>query len=344
MPYKNRNLAFASIANALFSIQTRLRIETACYRFMSEELPPYYFIYSFQNQDGFFRVIRTILKDRYNGYQNIPDYSELISVIKEITFDEFLVYQEKLNVNRLEPVIQNLEIEKPKIEQWENDDLPNGELGYDQYNDPIKFEIPEILPSPPEIELNSCENFTCINKEDKEKLQQEKEEIEIQEKAESSLPKIDNVYDACRLSFPKPFKVKKRQQIFLESKLIVDRIIDSYYGEAALVMIYAPPCSGKSTLQKVGLNIHGRTFSKFTDTDDFLEHRPFRPIVFTNMPNLLSRARFSIAVVPSRKVFNSRCKFRALTPLDEWYSGLWDDVKYCDIVVFTNRWLPSVFE
>lgn len=82
------------------------------------------------------------------------------------------------------------------------------------------------------------------------------------------------------------------------------------------VMVFAPPCSGKSTLNK---SLGGL----FCDTDHLSRwNSPSNKYVITNMSHVGVRAKRKVAVIPSRAVFERRCQSRGLDPQASWYDDL----------------------
>lgn len=106
------------------------------------------------------------------------------------------------------------------------------------------------------------------------------------------------------------------------------------------IVIYAPPGSGKTTLNRKLFNSRAR------DTDQMLYWSTWKysPVVFTNMSHYVRRAHTSIMIIPSRAVFEERCRGRGLNPSPSWYDDVWRDSEHATVVLEHDWYLEEVFE
>jgi len=103
------------------------------------------------------------------------------------------------------------------------------------------------------------------------------------------------------------------------------------------VVVYAPPHSGKSTY----LNSEAPFF---VDSDALLDWNSYlQSNVMTNIPYLITCAKFSYAIVPSRTLFNERCRLRGLEPLDCWYDDVLHYAKRASVSIYTDEYVGQVF-
>lgn len=102
-------------------------------------------------------------------------------------------------------------------------------------------------------------------------------------------------------------------------------------------VIYAPPCSGKSTYNSI-------CGYKFYDTD-YLENwtTMFPNRVITNMHCLIKNAKTSVAIIPTRATFEARCANRGLTPLTSWYDDILESAQHATIRIETDDYLGEVY-
>lgn len=129
--------------------------------------------------------------------------------------------------------------------------------------------------------------------------------------------------------------VKIDLHVMNSPEVIVER---KYQGVSFPLMIYACPGSGKSYFNRIT--------HEFLDTD-YMYLWPFLTDTgkyITNMPNVISKAVYSIALIPSRSVFEARCISKKLKPKPEWYSGLIRDTQYANVKLLSNKYLSEVIE
>lgn len=336
---------FKSISNALFNIQNRIRLEERMFVYDFEEKPDYYFLYSEQDHPLFYKVVRKLLLQKFKKLKSIP-IDDLTKELQNLTFEDFtkcLLKCTKLN-NSVDETVTPIEISEPVLEDFKLK-TEKFELGTER-NLNLTFQLPNSLPIP-EKEVSSEEIFQSLIEE------QAQVELETESNHCVNPSTIELTNDVCNLAkalAPEPFKIQKEQKIYVDEVLVSKRNIPSYASKLSNIMIYAPPHSGKSTVQsgfiKFNTNVHPVKFEKFFDTDNFFTKiNDYKSTVwFTNMPNLLKYAKYSIAIVPSRDCFMNRCRARGLNPLEEWYIGLWNDVKYADVVVYSNSWLSCILD
>lgn len=98
------------------------------------------------------------------------------------------------------------------------------------------------------------------------------------------------------------------------------------------VLVYAPPASGKS--------VFANDFC--SDTDFMFSWDTIHPVVVTNLPRLISWAKWSIAVIPSRRVFEQRCRARKLIPGLRWYDDILRAAGDADWVVVSDLYVQQV--
>lgn len=100
-------------------------------------------------------------------------------------------------------------------------------------------------------------------------------------------------------------------------------------------LLYAPPRSGKSSFN--------RRRKIFLDTDTMFGWPilPGSKFIITNMPNLIPSAKYSIAILPSRKTFAKRC--RNIKGFNEdWYTGVLQDVAKANLIIATDEFIGNV--
>lgn len=104
------------------------------------------------------------------------------------------------------------------------------------------------------------------------------------------------------------------------------------------VLVYAPPCSGKSSYVAQQLPCR-----EWWDTD-YLHYwtSEYADYCMTNMANLITKADTSIAIVPSEPTFNSRCLGRGLSVGCTWFSDMIRDAQNATIVVHTDKYVSEV--
>lgn len=114
------------------------------------------------------------------------------------------------------------------------------------------------------------------------------------------------------------------------------------------ILIYAPPHSGKSTLQNSskdfiisGLDVG--PCNRFLDTDDIFDwkHTTSR-VTITNMPHLIAKAKYSVAIIPSEAEFIKRCEARKLVVQPGWYSGMVREATEADVVFHDDAMLSDL--
>lgn len=106
------------------------------------------------------------------------------------------------------------------------------------------------------------------------------------------------------------------------------------------LLIYAPPHSGKSTF------IMAELPDRLWFDTDYLHYWTSTCVTYcvTNMANLIRHARRSIAFVPSKGVFVSRCEKRGLIVGESWYDGLVRDAQHATMVVSTDEYISEVVD
>lgn len=97
-------------------------------------------------------------------------------------------------------------------------------------------------------------------------------------------------------------------------------------------LIYAPPCSGKTTFND----------GRLSDTDDLFSWRMDTKHGITNMSHLLKYARKSVAIIPSKREFERRCKIRGLPYTDQWYQDALDNSADATVVVLSDGFVSDI--
>lgn len=111
---------------------------------------------------------------------------------------------------------------------------------------------------------------------------------------------------------------------------------EKFPDKAFPVMFYAPPNSGKSTYNK--------KVRQYSDTDSMYLWQLFESngLYMTNMPHLLEKANFRIALIPDRDTFETRCLMRGLFPTKDWYSGMIRQTNSADCKILSNKLLTQL--
>lgn len=189
------------------------------------------------------------------------------------------------------------------------------------------------------------------------KLSKSKPEISV-EASTSDAPQVsrsdtlkssNNVHDHCKVAYygkvpVTSISVEVRPQGTTLSEVKTSK------ANSFDVVLYAPPSSGKSTFKqrnytfRVPYSNVTLKSGNFSDTDDVFQWTAGRkPLLITNMPNLLRYGKFSIAVVPTKGTFISRCQNRGLLVQDEWYSDVLENVKGADLIIYSDAWMGDLF-
>lgn len=105
------------------------------------------------------------------------------------------------------------------------------------------------------------------------------------------------------------------------------------------VVIYAPPCSGKTTF----ITEHLDPSVQAADTDDVREWKSFHQgVIFTNRPDVILRAKTSVAVIPTKATFEARCRHRGLIVGQSWYDDVLHYAKQATYVIYSDEFLPCI--
>lgn len=100
-------------------------------------------------------------------------------------------------------------------------------------------------------------------------------------------------------------------------------------------LIYAPPCSGKSSFNY-------STGFGWNDTDHMCQWKSLKQKrVLTNMPHLLKYAKRSLAILPTRCEFERRCRARGLDYQDTWYDDLQKECQEATVVLRTDKMMSD---
>lgn len=329
---------YAQIANELWQIQNQLRL---CVKF-GDALPSNAFLYLNQDSPNFFGAVRRALVAKYGSSMT---HREIRTGLSELTFDEFK-HQLFLSSTPLEVAPE------PRV-QPEKDlstILPTAMPTSGTLKEVVKKSI-DILAPPGFASIQDLPMTAGLSPplpvhrglppvENRENLPSEK------------LVNPSNVYDGFRcLVTPGASRVVDQHVIIDPPSrglpgtevMIAKRRTRLHKGRAFPMLVYAPPHSGKTTRQSVPLHVAGDSTSVFSDTDDLFTAN-WKPefVTFTNMGNLLTSSGFSIAILPSRDVFNARCRIRGLDPPDDWYDGSIRTALQADIAVFSDAYLSDV--
>lgn len=113
----------------------------------------------------------------------------------------------------------------------------------------------------------------------------------------------------------------------------VSRVLDLAFKGSVLI-IYAPPCSGKTTFLT-----DCPCYLKIFDTDEISTWSEMPSIVITNMPHVLKYG-YSIKIVPSYDVFYERCLQRNLSVEQKWYTDLLSIE--ADITIFDDGFVNQI--
>lgn len=103
------------------------------------------------------------------------------------------------------------------------------------------------------------------------------------------------------------------------------------------IVIYAPPCSGKSTFHQ-----QLPEWMKFFDTDYVSSWNGYPNNLLTNIPELITSGKISIAVMPTEEVFKTRCMIRELPYNNEWYSGALRTSTSAHIFLRSNEFVGNI--
>lgn len=99
------------------------------------------------------------------------------------------------------------------------------------------------------------------------------------------------------------------------------------------VMIYAPPCSGKTHFQ--------REHPSVANTNN-MPWNVFPKVVISDRPHLLRQAIFSIAIIPTEREFRRRCLIRGQTYAPQHYNHAVTMSIRCDIRIQDNGFVSDL--
>lgn len=168
------------------------------------------------------------------------------------------------------------------------------------------------------------ENFKVVQDSETEDAQ----EIKYERIIEKDQLDADGLYFDSRID---GLYVASVQQI--KTNAVYELSLNKYTGINFPVMLYAPPCSGKTELNKER--------RCYTDTDAMLSWQLQKSggLYITNMPHLIKHSRYSIAVIPTKKEFYERCRSRGLDPDEQWYLDLVNESNKANCKVLSNKYL-----
>lgn len=122
----------------------------------------------------------------------------------------------------------------------------------------------------------------------------------------------------------------KRRDVHMLSEAMINNM--GFYLDD---LVYAPPASGKSTVNK-------GTF--YNDSDHLYHWFMGAKNCVTNLHSMIRCAATSIAIIPDRKTFETRCKSRGLVYADSWYDDMIENCKGATCVVLSNRYLSEIIQ
>lgn len=316
----SRHAMFAHIANAMWNLQRRLDIE-ARYGVATEHS----FLLKYNTSKNFFPTIRRIILNKYGSWSDI--------VVKNLN-DDLLAITEDVFISEI------TKIENPHLQE-----------------SPSVVAIPEptfVIRQPVSQAIDDC-FWECtpltepivpipVTADSKVVFSEACAEVKISEN--------DVVTVAKSLASVDETTTRRVSHISHDGEFtVVHRFLTQVQrGRTFDLLIFAPPRSGKTTfLRKVdntsdpvylaGIELH----DNISVTNDLLSpHYRSKPVTLTDMPNLITAARFSIALVPSEDVYIARCRMNKLEPLASWYSELLQACMHADVVIYSDLYLSEV--
>lgn len=115
------------------------------------------------------------------------------------------------------------------------------------------------------------------------------------------------------------------------------RVLSQFQQGSFDIAIFAPPHSGKSTLQKKFQHL-------VADSDTALLWSTYRRVLVTNVLSLLKYGKQSFVVLPTKRKFFERLTLRRIEYSDDWYDGIINNIPSTAHILRTDEYILNIPE